>query len=416
MVTAPIKIGLLWHSAGSGNLGVGALTIANMAIARDVATDMGLTPEFRIIGMRDGDRSYLTAGEAEITVVDGRSLLSPTGCWKTLGEQDCVLDIGAGDSFADIYGAKRFTYLWLTKLITLLRRTPLLLSPQTIGPFNKPLYRALAAYVMKRAVAIIARDRLSLQALREMAPAANGVLAVDVAFALPYTDGSSQRSATRPRIGVNVSGLLFHEAETGSNRFGLDIDYAKLTRDFLRDLTSRSDLEVHLVTHATSSTIAYDDDARIADRLAAEYPTAIRVADFPGPCEAKSYISGLDFLVAGRMHACIAAFSSGTPVVPIAYSRKFSGLFGMLGYPWLVPVKGASTEEALAYLHNALEHRGELERATAEGMTKVAALLDAYRVQLKALFATAVETLQAPPPATRLTVAGTYRSRIPDGD
>jgi polysaccharide pyruvyl transferase WcaK-like protein len=28
------------------------------------------------------------------------------------------------------------------------------------------------------------------------------------------------------------------------------------------------------------------------------------------------------------MHACIAAFSSGVPVFPLAYSRKFNGLFG----------------------------------------------------------------------------------------
>src|SRR3546814_6619812 len=31
-----LKIGLLWHSGKSGNLGVGALTMANMAIARQL--------------------------------------------------------------------------------------------------------------------------------------------------------------------------------------------------------------------------------------------------------------------------------------------------------------------------------------------------------------------------------------------
>ncbi len=54
--------------------------------------------------------------------------------------------------------------------------------------------------------------------------------------------------------------------------------------------------------------------------------------DFPDPSSAKTYIAGLDFFAGARMHACIAAFSSGVPVVPMAYSRKFQGLFGSLGF------------------------------------------------------------------------------------
>src|SRR3546814_2882687 len=103
-------------------------------------------------------------------------------------------------------------------------------------------------------------------------------------------------------------------------------------RAFVRGLTARKDVEVHLISHATSNRDVRDDDGQAADRFAAEFPGTIRVPDFAGPCEAKSYISSLDYLVAGRMHACIAAFSSGTPVMPVAYSRKFSGLFGTLGY------------------------------------------------------------------------------------
>jgi hypothetical protein len=53
-----------------------------------------------------------------------------------------VLDIGAGDSFTDIYGPKRFAYLWLTKAMAIARRRPLVLSPQTIGPFSKAPRRA----------------------------------------------------------------------------------------------------------------------------------------------------------------------------------------------------------------------------------------------------------------------------------
>src|SRR3546814_1842385 len=111
-------------------------------------------------------------------------------------------------------------------------------------------------------------------------------------------------------------------------------------------LTVRNYLDVHLIALATSNRCVRVDDGQAADRFAAEFPGTIRVTDFAGPCEAKSYISSLDYLVAGRMHACIAAFSSGTLVMTVAYSRKFSGLFGTLGYDFILPVRGMDTQVA----------------------------------------------------------------------
>jgi polysaccharide pyruvyl transferase WcaK-like protein len=130
-----------------------------------------------------------------------------------------------------------------------------------------------------------------------------------------------------------------------------------------------------------------DDDGRVADRLAAEFPDVIRAPTFTSPSEAKSYISGLDFLIAGRMHACIAAYSSGVPVVPVAYSRKFAGLFeGVLGYPHLVPVSGLSTDEAVAFTLDRLDRREALRAEIIEGSKRIEARLDLYREELRRLF------------------------------
>jgi colanic acid/amylovoran biosynthesis protein len=385
-----IKIGLLWHSARSGNLGVGALTIANMALVRKVAADLGLVPEFLILGVADTGEPYLNADEAKVFDFTTRSILSPSGSWRAIGAQDCVLDIGAGDSFADIYRPRRFAFLWLSKMVVLACRKPLLLSPQTIGPFTRFPYRELARLALVPSFAVMVRDRMSLDALTELAPAARGVLSIDVAFALPYEDRSAERGGDRVRVGVNVSGLLFNEAQSGRNRFGLQVDYVALMRRFIRGLADRPDVETHLITHVVDPTGGLEDDGSVADRLAEEFPRAIRAPNFSDPRAAKSYISSLDFLVGGRMHACIAAFSAGVPVVPIAYSRKFSGLFAMVDYPWLVPVTGIGTDEALAYLNDCLDRRAELARDIAAGTTRVEALLDAYRVELRRFFTAAV--------------------------
>lgn len=382
-----IRIGLLWHSASSGNLGVGALTLSDIAIITAIAHEMGLKPEFTVLSMRDGDTAPITPPDVAIYSIDSRSMLRSSGYRKVVQSLDCVVDIGAGDSFAEIYGAKRFAFLWLSKYMAIRLKVPLILAPQTIGPFTRAPYKQLAAYVMNRSAAVVSRDEQSLKVARDMAPAANNQLSVDVAFVLPFQDRSAERGQNPLRFGLNVSGLLYHEAETGRNHFGLSYDYARFTDRLIETLLARPDIQIHLVPHATSKGKPDDDDGRRADILAQRYPGLIRVPDFPGPSEAKSYISSLDFLVAGRMHACIGAYSAGTPVVPAAYSRKFSGLFGMLGYDHMLPVTGMNEDEALHFVLSALERRTILQQDMDAGMKQVQQRLDIYRFILRDVFA-----------------------------
>ena len=380
-----LRIGLLWHSARSGNLGVGALTLGNMAIARAVAEELGYAPEFTLLSMRDHETDPIVPPEVKIRTIDARALLSPAAYWRWIGELDCVLDIGAGDSFAEIYGPKRFGFLLLSKVLVILKRKPLVLSPQTIGPFSKRAYRWPASVVMRKCAAVVARDDKSLVVARQMAPDANNLLSVDVAFVLPFTNQASRRGSARPQVGLNVSGLLMEEALSGRNRFGLSYDYAAFSRQLITALQERG-FKVHLVPHATSKVIPEDDDGRYIDLLVAEFPEAIRVADFANPSDAKTYLSGLDFVVAARMHCCIGAFSAGVPVVPISYSRKFDGLFGMLGYPWVAPTTGLDQAGMVQFVLEAFDKRSHLAASIEQALHNVGQRLDVYREALRKAF------------------------------
>jgi hypothetical protein len=226
--------------------------------------------------------------------------------------------------------------------------------------------------------------------------------AVDVAFALPYT----QRTKADPgiiEVGVNVSGLLFSSGQTGAKDFGMQVRYADYTRGLIAGLLERPNVSVHLISHVNGVSlrdvadvggdhIELDDDGGVADLMAAEFPRAVRVPRFTSPSEAKSYISGLDFLIGGRMHACIAAYSSGVPVVPVAYSRKFIGLFeGVLHYPHVVPVSGMDTETALRFTLESFDQREALRTDLARSNMRVQALLDTYCDKLAEFFRKVLE-------------------------
>ena len=382
----PVRIGLLWHSVNSGNLGVGALTASNLAILRTEAEACGLEPHFTVLGFRDAEPAYIGGSDVEMLAIDTRSLASPRGYWSELSALDCVFDIGGGDSWADIYGAKRFGFLWLAKMLVYARGVPLVFSPQTIGPFTRQPFTAMAKAAMRRAAAIVVRDPLSREVAAAMVPGARIVESVDVAFALPY-EKRQHHADGLIHVGINVSGLLLNRGYGGDNAFGLEADYAALMRGLIQALAARSDVRVELFAHVNSPGLESDDDLRACRKLVGEFPGAALIAEFASPSAAKSYISGLDFVVAGRMHACIAAYSSGVPVVPIAYSRKFSGLFeGVLGYGHSVPVRGLSTEAALSHILDALDRRTVLASEIAEGNLRVEAALDRYRAEIHRLF------------------------------
>ncbi len=374
----PVTIGLLWHSANSGNLGVGALTLGNIALLRRAAAMAGVAPRFVIMGFADAARPRYVAGDdIEVVEITGRAMLPGGAFHAAVAQCDIVCDIGGGDSFADIYGAKRFAYLCATKAAARWRGVPLIFSPQTIGPFTRPAYRRVAALALNGATHVFTRDPQSTAAATDIAPRATLSEAVDVAFAMPF-DRAAQPGG-RIAIGINTSGLLYNGGYDGTSRFGMDIDYAAYTLSLLDALSARDDVAVHLIAHVNSDTLPQDDDGRVADALAARYPGAIRVADFASPVAAKGYIAGLDMLVAARMHACIAAFSAGVAVVPVAYSRKFAGLFtGALGYPHLVPVTGMTTDQATAFTLAHIDDRAALARDIAAGNARVAPLLDGY--------------------------------------
>ena len=217
------------------------------------------------------------------------------------------------------------------------------------------------------------KDRLkTIDAVRGFA--VMGILAMNiVAFALPFTP---QPKGPGTRVGINVSGLLFSGGYSGANEFGLTVDYRAFTEKLIEALLAKG-VTVELVAHVNTH-VPRDDDGAACDELKARYPDVVRVPGFSSPSEAKSYISGLDFLVAARMHASIAAWSSGVPVVPVSYSRKFEGLYGALSYKWLVPAKGFSTERALEFTLDAFERRAELSADIARGQPAVDAGLETY--------------------------------------
>lgn len=375
----PITIGLFWHSMNSDNLGVGALTLANIEILREAAKEEGFKAHFLVLGWKDPRPYYLEAPDIENAPLRLRHLVAPSGILAhAIKRCDVIFDIGGGDSFTDIYGFKRFFTIWITKARSLWARKPLVLSPQTIGPFETWWAKPLARMVMNRAQFVVSRDVPSTRFLNDLGVRSKILEATDVAMGLSYTPPQPRPEGGPVKVGLNVSGLLFNGGYTQSNQFGLKGDYPTLIRDMMSWFTAQQEVELHLVGHVQSDHIPVEDDQRVSATLCEEFPGTILAPVFTSPSDAKSYIADMDFFMGARMHATIAAFSSGVPVVPMAYSRKFIGVFGTLGYDHVADCKTDTSDEILARVQQGYHNRAALKAEVIEGMKGVDARLAAY--------------------------------------
>ena len=383
MTDRSLHVVLIGHATRSNNLGVGALSVSEVAILRDIADRLERRIDITIVDYKDDRTPYISGGDIRVVDMDRNFLLSPSGYFALARRADVVIDISGGDSFADIYGSKRLKRLFYLKALTHAAGTPLVVAPQTIGPFTHPLSRRLARATLKRSALVATRDRLSSEAARTLG-ATDVIEACDVALRLPY-DRPDRPGGDRPRVGINVSGLLMAGGYTGKNELGLVTDYPALIRRLIAHF--RPDCEIHLVPHVIvpSGPMQKEDDLSACRHLADEFEGVQVAPAFASPSEAKSYIAGLDFFMGARMHACIAAFSSGVPVIPMAYSRKFAGLFGTLGYDHTVDCRSEPGDAIFDRIVGAFGDRVRLAQETAAAHARGLEKLGRYENALAAL-------------------------------
>jgi colanic acid/amylovoran biosynthesis protein len=305
-------------------------------------------------------------------------LVRPGSPMDVLLGATAFIDISGGDSFSDIYGMRRFSLAFLTRLLPLMLRKDLILFPQTYGPFKRRTARWMARYILNRSRSIYSRDHEGLAYVRDFLKDVETEgrirFAPDVAFLLdprrpPEWDlgGLEQaRTSGSTLIGLNVSGLTYYGGYTGRNEFGLKADYKSLVDRLVRHLLEADDALVVLVPHvipAGDPGTHVDNDLHacqdVYERLSKEFPGRLFIARGPyDHCQAKYVIGMCDFFIGTRMHSCIAALSQCIPAVGLAYSKKFKGVFQTAGVERLVvDLREAGQADVLAAVDEVIKAR-----------------------------------------------------------
>ena len=244
---------------------------------------------------------------------------------------DAVLSIG-GDAYSLDYGLSGLYFNVGIAEAAMSMGKPTLLWGASVGPFgSEPWAERRLVDHLHRLTLISVRESRSADYLRSIGITSNALQVVDSAFALQPQSVDLQ--AWWPAetgdgvLGLNIGWLIDNLRRRAGQPEGVIGEAA----DFVRDVIARTRLAVLLVPHVASlSGDPYNNDEVFNRELmqALGGPTP-RLAEVPGGLNAaqlKHVISQCRFLIGGRTHATIAAFSSAVPTISIAYSVKAKGI------------------------------------------------------------------------------------------
>lgn len=320
-----LKVGLLFHSFSNTNLGVGALAISESEILKSICDKLNIGLEI-VCFEADINGLYREATSAHVCLK--QTSYNPIKMIKYFNDCHFIIDATAGDSLTDIYGLKNFIRIFLIKYYSVIAKPPIILAPQTIGPYRRKVTKFFADIYLSFVKRIFIRDELSKSVIPKGIKS-KVTVATDMAFALPYNPSKTLNSKSKT-AGFNISGLIY----SGGFNLGRDdgFSYKRLCLNII-DLLIGKGYEVILVPHVVGGiNDDKDNDTKVSMDLCSNDQRIKMAPLFKDPIEAKSYISQFDLFIGSRMHATIAALSSGVLTIPLAYSRKFIGVFEPLGY------------------------------------------------------------------------------------
>lgn len=254
-------------------------------------------------------------------------------CEQLIGSASLVVATG-GDLHTPDYGVST-PYL---RALTAAQRhgTPTALIGQSVGPFADPEEAAAFTTVAAASDVLTVREAVSHRYLTQQLrlPEQHVKLSADPAFLLTPAGraraeailGNTGLDPRQPYVCLAPSqGITSYSSLTPG-------EHLLALRLLVRRLWDVRKVPVVLVPHCHDSR-QHNDDRILARQIAAEVADALPVHVLEGDhnaAEYKAVLGGAELVVSERLHASIAALSSGTPAVAIGHSHKFHGVLAQV--------------------------------------------------------------------------------------
>ncbi|SDX36549.1 Polysaccharide pyruvyl transferase family protein WcaK [Ruegeria halocynthiae] len=249
---------------------------------------------------------------------------------KHFSDIDAVADL-SGVAFIDGRGFPLLAYNVAVTLPGLFFGKPVHKLSQAMGPFNNPVNRFAAKWVLRKCTKVIARGEISLAHLHQLG-LQKCEYVPDTSFALDVQPDLKlrarqeiarhlRRDKGERMVMISPSAVVQKYCESVGK------DLVEILSEVVKTLHDRG-IHCTLLPHSTDTGIAKNDDLKIVtaikDHVAANHSLNIAVLDAQGdPRWARALVAQADAFIACRFHSMIAALSQAVPVVIVGWSHKY---------------------------------------------------------------------------------------------
>lgn len=346
---------------GSAALGFGAIeflkqkkllseddTLVNFRFYKNPLRKSNRYPFFEKVNVSGMSLTHITYNIFFLQLVLARFLgiILPFSCMsKVLRNTSVIAAINGGDGFSDIYGRTWFFNRLQEFFLAKIYKIPLIILPQTLGPFREERNFRIARTVLKYAKEIFVRDNRFDDELCKL----NLMFTHAKDLSYYMLPESWDISVKEGAVGVNISGLAYsNNFKTLSGQFD---SYPYLIESLISAFQKKN-VPVYLISHSYNykkEDVNNDDIAAsrlVYNNLKNKAGVYLVDCDLTSP-QTKFVISKMHFFVGTRMHANFAAIYTGVPVYGLAYSYKFQGAFEANGiYDSTSMINNISIEES----------------------------------------------------------------------
>lgn len=292
-------------------------------------------------------------------------------------DADAIVSVG-GAHLNDNY-SKHLVGRLLGLLFAKYLNKKVIIYSQSIGPFNKPLYRSFSKFVLNKVDLIIAREEETKKILDKVGIRKPKIeVATDSAFSVVNKNNESYSNDKYATIAIRK-----WEHDGYDNKLKSEIV------KYIEWLIVEQNINVNFVStctgfagyHMDDRLIGLDIDGVLSDNARKGYRV---IMDELSPYELMNWYSGAVFHVGMRMHSCILTFNSGTPFIPIAYEHKTVGISKQCGFDEFLMWAGDVKYELLVeYSKRIIENEDEYQKRIATNKESIKKLVEQNRILLK---------------------------------
>jgi len=201
---------------------------------------------------------------------------------------------------------------------------PVVLFPNSLGPFRTAIGRFLARLALNRYGLILVRERISYHIAKSLHVSPTKILTYDTPLLFESNINQKLKYGSSPRVGVSpgIYSHVFSEDEIQRHV----VSYAEALDEGVEKFGF---FFVFLPQYVTG--FQYDDlqvSKMIVGKMKNKNHTVI--VDVENVDEFKSFIDKMDMVISSKMHPSVFGLSGCVPTVCIAYDHKQTGLFEYL--------------------------------------------------------------------------------------